>query len=153
MTILMQVASGSLVLGLCSLIHLCLLAGAIRLLETLRADADDAPFGLRAAKLMGIGFAAVVLAHTLQVWVWAVVFILMGTLPDRGEAIYFSLVTYTSLGYGDVVVGSGSRIFAAMAAVTGLLNFGISTAFLVGLFGRLARNGARRDPSGELHRG
>ena len=60
-----------------------------------------------------------------------------GTLPDLADAIYFSLVTYTTLGYGDIVVGSGFRVFAAMAAVTGLLNFGISTAFLVGLIGRL----------------
>ena len=66
---------------------------------------------------------------------------MMGALSDPGEAICFSPVTYTTLGYGDIVVGSGFRIFAAMEAVTGL-NFGISTALLVGLYGRLTRDGA-----------
>lgn len=78
--------------------------------------------------------------RSVQVWIWAIVFVMAGTLPDLAEAIYFSLVTYTTLGYGDVVVGSGVRIFGAMAAVTGLLNFGFSTAFLVGLFARLMRD-------------
>ena len=51
--------------------------------------------------------------------------------------VELGLVTYTTVGYGDVIVGPDYRLFAAMAAVTGLLNFGLSTAFLVGLFGRL----------------
>lgn len=137
MTVTMQILSGSLVLGACSSIHLCLLAGAVRLLQALGANSGDAPRGSHAAKLMGTGFAVVVLGHTLQVWVWAGVFVVAGVLSDIAEAIYFSLVTYTTLGYGDVVVGSGFRTFAAMAAVTGLLNFGISTAFLVGLYSRV----------------
>jgi hypothetical protein len=141
MTVTMQILSGSLVLGLCSFIHLCLLAVAVRLLKRLGAGgADDDPYGLRIIELMGAGLAAVVLAHTVQVWIWAAAFVMAGTLSDLADAIYFSLVTYTTLGYGDIVIGSGFRIFGAMAAVTGLLNFGISTAFLVGLLGRLVRD-------------
>ena len=140
MTITMQILFGSLILGARALIHLCLLAGAIRLLQVLGGDADREPYGLRILTLVGAGLAAVVLAHTIQVWIWAAAFIVAGTLPDLAEAIYFSLVTYTTLGYGDIVVGSDFRIFGAMAAVTGLLNFGFSTAFLVGLFARLLRD-------------
>ena len=140
MTITMQILAGSLILGVCSLIHLGLLVGAVRLLKAIAADVDHDPYRLRIVKFMGAGLAVVVLAHTIQVWLWAIVFVLAGALPDLAEAIYFSLVTYTTLGYGDVVVGSGFRIFGAMAAVTGLLNFGISTAFLVGLFGRLVQD-------------
>jgi len=62
---------------------------------------------------------------------------LSGALPDWNTAVYFSLVTYTTLGYGDVVLGPGLRIFAAFSAVTGLLGFGISTAFLVGAIGKV----------------
>ena len=63
--------------------------------------------------------------------------LVMGVLPDIGEAIYFALVTYTTLGYGDVTLPTGYRIFGAFGSVTGLLAFGLSTALLVGLFGRL----------------
>lgn len=47
------------------------------------------------------------------------------------DAIYFALVTSTTLGYGDITLGSRWRLFGAMAAVNGLLTFGLSTAFLI----------------------
>ena len=62
---------------------------------------------------------------------WAVSLIWLNALPNMFDAIYFSLVTYTTLGYGDVTLTLEFKIFGAMAAVTGLLNFGVSTAFLV----------------------
>jgi len=71
------------------------------------------------------------------VWIWSSGFVLSGALPDWNTAVYFSLVTYTTLGYGDVILGPGLRIFAAFSAVTGLLGFGISTAFLVGAIGKV----------------
>jgi hypothetical protein len=77
------------------------------------------------------------LTHTVQVWIWAVVWVLGDVLPDWNSALYFSLVTFTTLGYGDIVLGEGLRIFGAFAAVTGLLAFGLSTAFLVALMTRV----------------
>ena len=79
------------------------------------------------------------LSHTVQVWLWAWALVGVGTLRDWNSAIYFSLVSYTSLGYGDVILGPGARIFGAFSSVTGLLFFGISTAFLVALMGRVMR--------------
>lgn len=87
--------------------------------------------------LTAFAFAAVVLAHTVQVWAWAATFIALGALTGFADALYFSLVTYTTLGYGDVTVGQDFRLFAAMAAVTGVLSFGLSSAFLVGLLARI----------------
>ena len=73
----------------------------------------------------------------MQIWIWATSLVALGALPDIGEAIYFALVTYTTLGYGDVTVGDAFRVFAAMASETGLLSFGLSTALLVKLVGKL----------------
>ena len=138
----MQIVAGSLLLAACSALHLLLLVGAAKWLEALSAGAAGDSYALRIAKLMGGGFAAVVVAHTAHVWVWAGAFTATGALPELADAIYFSLVTYTTLGYGDVVIDSAYRIFGAMEAVTGLLSFGISTAFLVGIFGHLLKNGS-----------
>lgn len=140
MTVTMQILSGGLILAMCSLVHLCILTGAVRLLRFLGEDSGK-PYGLRVVMFMGTGLAAAVSAHIVQVWIWAAMFVVTETLPEFSEAVYFSLATYTTLGYGDLVVGKGIRIFAAMAAVTGLLNFGLSTAFLVGIYGRLMRDG------------
>ena len=140
MTVTMQLLSGGLILAVCSLVHLGILTGAVRLLRFLGEDSGK-PYGLRAVMFMGTGLAAAVSAHLVQIWIWAVMFVVTETLPEFSEAVYFSLATYTTLGYGDVVVGKEIRIFAAMAAVTGLLNFGLSTAFLAGIYGRLMRDG------------
>ena len=60
-------------------------------------------------------------------------------LAEPAEAIYFAIATYTTVGYGDITVGSEFRIFAVMAAATGLLSFGLSTAYLGALLQRIWR--------------
>ena len=138
MTIVGQIFFGSILLGICSFIHIVLLVLAIKLLRVLSLpEGEQVRVPLQSLKLIVIGFSIVLLAHTIQVWLWAGSFMYLGTFSNFSDAIYFSIVTYTTVGYGDVTVGGGFRVYGAMAAVTGLLNFGLSTAFLVGLFERL----------------
>jgi len=136
-SLLFQIILGSLVLGLCSFIHIGLLVGTVGQLRVLGNVLKRSSHGIRSGILIAVTLAALVLAHTIQVWIWAISFVALSALPNLADAIYFSLVSYTTLGYGDITVSDGFRVFAAMTAVTGLLNFGLSTAFLVGLFARL----------------
>lgn len=76
-------------------------------------------------------------AHTVQIWGWAMIFMLVSDLPDVATSFYFSAVTYTTLGYGDVILAETSRIVAIFCAITGLLTFGISTAFLIGVLSKV----------------
>jgi len=132
-----QILWGSLVLGLCSIIHLSVMIYWVRSLRSFDTILQRTTRGVRLFALIGSTFAVVVFAHTIQVWLWAFSFLVLDALPSLSEAIYFSLVTYTTVGYGDVTMSADFRIFGAMASVTGLLNFGLSTAFLVGLLGKL----------------
>ncbi len=137
MSLFVQIMYGSLMLGICLLVHLLLLVLTIRILRFL-VDWFEIPMrGRHWALLIAAAIAMVVLAHTAQVWMWAAAFVLLSALPTISDAVYFSLTTYTTLGYGDLIVSDEFRTFAAMAAVTGLLSFGLSTAFLVGLLTRL----------------
>lgn len=68
---------------------------------------------------------------------WALVFWLQGALPDLDDALYFSLVTYTTLGYGDVTLGEEWRTLAAVEAANGVLMFGWTTAIIVAIGQRL----------------
>ncbi|WP_410217729.1 ion channel [Paracoccus sp. (in: a-proteobacteria)] len=68
---------------------------------------------------------------TASVWLWAVVFHLLGVFPTFEEAMYFTLVTFTTLGYGDVLMPQEWRILGGLTAANGLLNFGLMTAFMV----------------------
>lgn len=65
------------------------------------------------------------------IWVWATVLLWVEALPDLETAIYFTIVAFTTLGFGDVVAAQEWRILGALAAVNGLLLFGMLTAMLI----------------------
>lgn len=68
---------------------------------------------------------------TISVWIWAFVFVGLGVFPDLEHATYFSLVCFTTLGFGDVLLPEGWRLLGGLAAANGLLNIGLMTALLV----------------------
>ncbi|UWR21131.1 potassium channel family protein [Sulfitobacter sp. S190] len=132
-----QIILGSLFLMGCCMLHVTVLffaapatIRAILLLGVRRGHG-------RRLLLLGGMLGAIILAHTLQIWIWAAYWLAKDALPDLNEAVYFSIVTYTTLGYGDIVLGPDYRIVATFAAITGLLAFAISTAFLIGLVTRM----------------
>ena len=71
------------------------------------------------------------LAHTIESWIWAVFYWLAGETKNLSEAVYFSTVTFTTLGFGDVTLSENWRLTSSLQAVSGILLFGWSTAFLV----------------------
>ena len=52
-------------------------------------------------------------------------------------AVYFAIVTLTTLGYGDVVPPDSARLVAAFCAVAGLFLVGLSTAFVIEILRRI----------------
>lgn len=70
-------------------------------------------------------------AITVGVWAWAMTLHQIGAFTTMEEAVYFSIVAFSTLGLGDVVPRHEWRIFAAMASVNGFLSFGLLTALLV----------------------
>lgn len=82
-------------------------------------------------RLLSSAVVLVLAANTLFVWMWAVLFHLLGVFPTLEEAVYFSMVSFTTVGYGDVVVAQGWRILSGFVSVNGLLAFGVFTAVLI----------------------
>lgn len=68
---------------------------------------------------------------TLGVWLWAGLFYQLGLFPTVEECVYFALVSFTTLGYGDLVLPVGWRLLGGMAAANGFLTFGLLIAMLV----------------------
>lgn len=68
---------------------------------------------------------------TMGVWIWAGFYYELGVFPTLETAVYFSLVSYTTLGYGDVILPNEWRILGGMTGAGGFLNFGLMTAMLV----------------------
>ena len=77
------------------------------------------------------------IASFIESGIWATAYIALGVLHDVEEAIYFSLVTFTTLGFGDVVILSDYRILASIEAATGTILFGWSTAIVIAVVQRL----------------
>jgi hypothetical protein len=115
-------------------------------------------------RLVAAGRARLVVAvvslfvvHVAEVLVYAAVFYLlarrtgMGTLVTHGPpsfnvALYFSLETYSSLGYGDVVPSGTLRMMAGAEALNGLLLIGWSASYAHIAMERFWQNGERRPP-------
>lgn len=82
----------------------------------------------------------VVATTTAGVWLWAFVYHQLGVFGTFEECLYFSIVSYTTLGYGDVILPHEWRILSGMTATNGFLNFGLMTALMIEAF-RLIRSG------------
>lgn len=77
---------------------------------------------------------------TAGVWMWACAFVGLGVFETLELAVYFSLVSFTTLGFGDVLLPEEWRLLAGMAAANGLLNFGLVTAILVEALRQMRRH-------------
>ncbi len=129
MHLLAEIAAGSALLFVCSVVHVAAIVAGVSVLRHL----VKRPHGAA----LGIGLVTILAAHTIQIWAWAAVFQIMGAQADMEASFYFAIATYTTVGYGDLILAPGERVFASFASMTGLLAFGISTAFLVSLITRL----------------
>ncbi len=68
---------------------------------------------------------------TVGVWLWAATLLWLGVFATLEASVYFSLVAFTTLGFGDVLLPSEWRLLSGMAAANGLLLMGLLTAMLV----------------------
>ena len=69
-------------------------------------------------------------AHTAEIFVWGLAYGLVGAVPDQADRFYFAFVNYTTLGYGDILPVKEWRLLGPIAAMTGILLFGWSTAVI-----------------------
>jgi voltage-gated potassium channel len=119
------------------------LAGILLLLHLLRRNAHQATAaknGRDLARQLALIVAVtlgIFIVHGVEIWLYAFAYVLSGALPDLPTAVYFSAVSYSTLGFGDIVLGPEWRIFGAFEGVTGLILIGWSSAFLLSVTSRL----------------
>lgn len=96
-----------------------------------------------AAGALSGGMLIVFVGHLVQVGLWASLFFKLDEFESYADAFYHSMVNFSSLGYGDIVMSEKWRLLGAMEATGGILMFGISTglglAIFMGLIRRLGR--------------
>ena len=77
------------------------------------------------------------LASVLEVLVWALTYLALNAIEGFERALYFSMVTYTTLGYGDVVLIERWRLLSSFEAANGIIMFGWTTAIVIAAVQRL----------------
>ena len=120
-------------MALCVIIHA---GGVTWALRRLRETAIPRGFW-RSTRLFVLVALWIVLLHVVEISLWAIVYVWNGAIPDLPSAIYFSAVTYTTTGYGDIVLPPEWRLDAGMEALTGILMCGWSTGFFFAIVSRL----------------
>lgn len=92
----------------------------------------------RAALVVVLGVFGVFALHTAEIWLYAALYrVVLIETQSFEEALYFSTVTFASLGYGDIVLSPRWRLISAIEAANGVILFAWSTAFLFTLTRRL----------------
>lgn len=79
----------------------------------------------------------IIAIHTIEIWSYAALYLALHAFRDLEEALYFSTVTYSSIGYGDVLLPHAWRILGAIEGAVGIIMLGWSTAYLVSLLTQL----------------
>ena len=72
-----------------------------------------------------------VLVSLVEVLVWAVTYLALNAIQGFEQALYFSMVTFTTLGYGDIVLDERWRLLTSFQAANGLIMFGWTTAIVI----------------------
>jgi hypothetical protein len=78
-----------------------------------------------------------ILLHLLAISAWAALYTWRDAMPDLQSALYFSAVTYTTTGYGDLVLPPDWRLIGGIEALTGILMCGLSTGFFFAIVSRV----------------
>lgn len=112
------------------------IAGASRFLQSLRP--------LLTAMLV------MMLGSLVQISLWGALFVYLGEFDELYQAIYHSAVNFTSLGYGDVVMGAKWKLLGPLEAMNGVLMLGMSAAALMAILQEVIKlqRGARLSRQG-----
>ena len=79
----------------------------------------------------------IIVLHLVEITLWALFYVWTLAMPDLQSALYFSAVTYTTTGYGDLVLPPEWRLLGGIEALTGILMCGLSTGFFFAVFARM----------------
>jgi hypothetical protein len=127
----------TLALGLMAVCVALHTAGVTCALRWLRRRAQPAP-SLWPGTCWLIGLAAwIILLHLVEIITWGLCYAWTGAMQGVQRALYFSAVTYTTTGYGDLILPEEWRLVGAVEALTGILMCGLSTGFFFAVVSRL----------------
>jgi voltage-gated potassium channel Kch len=95
---------------------------------------------MRNATLLILLFSGIIFLHITETSLWAVFYYASSLFKDFETSLYFSLTSYTTIGYGDVLLPQRWRLLGAIEGISGVLLCGISTAFIFAVMSVIFQN-------------
>jgi hypothetical protein len=121
--------------ALCVVSHAIVIAMSIRRLDRSNELADPR-FWVPIWCLIRVA-GLLIAIHIFEMGLWAVLYQVGQAMPDAPSAFYFSSVTYTTVGYGDLVLPDRWRLVGGIEALTGILMCGWSTGYFFTIVTRM----------------
>lgn len=136
-----QLVLNALVIAATTFIHGVFVAAAAAGFRAAKSRTQGMVRFLRDTVVLVILVLWLMFAHMLEIGLWAWVFYGHGMFESFETALYFSGASFTTLGFGDVLLPDEWRLLSGAAAANGLLLFGLSAAFLFDVVRRLHLGG------------
>jgi hypothetical protein len=125
-----QIAIGAGLVGATVIVQAMFMLGGLRVLERLRTNERE--FGHHHATLIIVLFVLFMfLAVIVDVWIWAAVYVFVGAIGSFEDALYFSTTSFTTIGYGDIVLAHDWRLLGSFEGANGMIIFGWTTALVI----------------------
>ncbi|MGJ8536219.1 MAG: ion channel [Parasphingopyxis sp.] len=120
-------------------IGLFVLSRLLRLEAKEEASANIHPMSPRGMAVTLMLVLGLFLVHGVEIWAYGFLYLWLGALPNLPEAVYFSTITYSTIGYDDEGFLAAWQMVAAIEGVNGVILLGWSTAFFVTVVARMGR--------------
>ena len=132
------------IVSVCLVIHV---AGILLMAEWLlnrREALERTPGGRHFALVIVTLFGAILFLHLIQTSLWAVFYYAQNLFEDFETALYFSMVSFTTIGYGDVLLPRKWRLLGVIEGFSGVLLCGVSTAFIFAVINAMFQSRLRQ---------
>jgi ion channel len=125
-----EIVIAAAIVTICLMVHV---AGILLLAEWLLSKRDYFERNVTArhfGALIISMFSAIIFLHLLQTGLWALFYYTQGLFGDLETSLYFSMVSFATIGYGDVLLPRNWRLLGVIEGFSGVILCGISTAFI-----------------------
>lgn len=139
-TLLAKFAISVAMLMICVAIHgvgLFSLDKALRIEATEERQSRISPISARGVVFTFMIVLGLIGLHGLEIWSYALLFLLLGAVPGLENALYYSTMSYSTVGYDDELIVHSWRLLGAFESIAGMILLGWSTAFFFRFLGRI----------------
>ncbi len=140
----MVVLMGLGVILLCTIFQCALVAGYIHVILAMKEQGKLRLDPLHFAVALSATVLVLLCGNLVQTAIWAGVFRLYGEFQHFERAFYFSLVNFTTLGYGDIVLKDERAVLGPLEAINGVVMLGLTTSVLFAVLANMFRDSMNR---------